>query len=154
MSNVSATRSKLGREDIKWSELLSHFRSVQNRHEKSRRQTNGEVDVSPASDFYSVADKTSGASANTSANANLAKPAIRRRVTATGDRPPSRALSPLNPRARGSASIGTNALNGQGGGGQTVLAPTMTAGGPASPTFAQNVKQPGSKRTLSVSRKT
>ncbi|WVO19011.1 uncharacterized protein IAS62_000287 [Cryptococcus decagattii] len=32
------TRSKIGKDEIRWQELLSHFRSVQNRHEKARRQ--------------------------------------------------------------------------------------------------------------------
>ncbi|KAF7332341.1 Heat repeat containing protein [Mycena kentingensis (nom. inval.)] len=36
-STLSSTRSKIGREDIKWQELLLHFRSVQSKHEKARR---------------------------------------------------------------------------------------------------------------------
>jgi vacuole morphology and inheritance protein 14 len=32
-----STRSNLSREDIEWQELLSHFRTVQTKHEKARR---------------------------------------------------------------------------------------------------------------------
>lgn len=38
-----ATRSKLAREDIKWQELLQHFRSVQAKHEKARRLALGNL---------------------------------------------------------------------------------------------------------------
>nr|XP_019045512.1 vacuole morphology and inheritance protein 14 [Kwoniella bestiolae CBS 10118]OCF24442.1 vacuole morphology and inheritance protein 14 [Kwoniella bestiolae CBS 10118] len=38
-SAAAATKSRLGnKEEIKWQELLSHFRSVQAKHEKARRQ--------------------------------------------------------------------------------------------------------------------
>lgn len=162
ISNVSSTRSKLGREDIKWSELLSHFRAVQNRHEKARRQSSGEADISPVSEFSSLGaielkPAPGGGGTNAGVNGAAARPAVRRRVTGASERPPSRALSPLNPRSTGRALA--SALNGQGqggaGAGQTVLAPALTAGGLASPTFVQNQKpQGGPKRTLSVSRKT
>ncbi|WVQ80690.1 hypothetical protein IAT38_002795 [Cryptococcus sp. DSM 104549] len=33
-----SARSKLGKEEVKWQELLAHFRKVQDRHEKARRQ--------------------------------------------------------------------------------------------------------------------
>ena len=152
---MSSTRSKLVREDIKWSELLSHFRSVQSRHEKARRQSSGETDFAHVAEFLPSNDKASaGTSSSTSTNVNgtTSRPAIRRRVTGTSsaDRPPSRALSPLNPRARGTTTVGPSAL-----GGQTVLAPALNAGGPDSPTFVQNSKQSGQpRRTFSVSRKT
>lgn len=153
MSNITATRSKLGREDIKWSELLSHFRSVQNRHEKARRQSTGDNDVLPASELSSTSDKTAGATGTTTVNGSTTRPAVRRRVTGTGERPPSRALSPLNPRSRIQGTSGPSAL-GPAGMGQSALPPTLTAGGPSSPTFVQTQKQPTSKRTLSISRKT
>lgn len=160
ISNVSTTRSKLGREDIKWSELLSHFRAVQNRHEKSRRSStagDGPGDLLPMSDFSS-SQPNANANDKPSSSTPAVRPAVRRRVTGTSttDRPPSRALSPLNPRARvlGHGGAGVGSAGGGGiGGGQTVLAPALTtAGGPASPTFVGNAKV--SKRTLSVSRKT
>jgi vacuole morphology and inheritance protein 14 len=44
-SNVSNTRSKIignNREDLKWNELLVHFKVVQSRHERSRRAGTGQ----------------------------------------------------------------------------------------------------------------
>ncbi|KAG2337144.1 hypothetical protein BDR05DRAFT_1005281 [Suillus weaverae] len=35
--NPIASRSKLGRDEIKWQELLNHFRALQSKHEKARR---------------------------------------------------------------------------------------------------------------------
>nr|ODN99803.1 vacuole morphology and inheritance protein 14 [Cryptococcus depauperatus CBS 7855] len=37
-TTFGAIRSKIGKEEIRWQELLSHFRNVQNRHEKARGQ--------------------------------------------------------------------------------------------------------------------
>ncbi|KIP12787.1 hypothetical protein PHLGIDRAFT_97459 [Phlebiopsis gigantea 11061_1 CR5-6] len=147
VSNVSSTRSKLGREDIKWSELLGHFRAVQNKHEKSRRQAAGDTGdfILPLPGF---ASDTASSIAASGANGNPVRPGMRRRVTggasaeASLARPPSRALSPLNPRARGSSSLGQASQQSNT---STVV--------PSSPTFnLQNQRQP--KRTLSISRKT
>lgn len=147
ISNVSSTRSKIGREEIKWGELLSHFRTVQNKHEKARRQALGSSstdDFTPLRNFPSGPTERSAGSATVN---GTARPAIRRRVTGAGQdqapapaRPPSRALSPLNPRARGQSTL------------STVVPPV-----PPSPTFAQGQgrgsvnAQP--KRTLSLNRK-
>ncbi|KIL70288.1 hypothetical protein M378DRAFT_195396 [Amanita muscaria Koide BX008] len=102
-----ATRSKLGREEIKWQELLHHFRSVQARHEKARRQQFGS-DTSPFSEFPD--GEKSGESGERTGRPT-SRPPVRRRVT--GELPPigtttnpgttgfrTSALSPLNPRAR------------------------------------------------------
>lgn len=150
VSNVSTTRSKLGRDEIKWSELLSHFRTVQNKHEKSRRQSTGDTGdtMLPLSGFANDSAAPTGAP---TVNGNVTRPGIRRRVTggaapeAQQARPPSRTLSPLNPtRARGSSSLGQASQLSNG---------TSSTAVPSSPTFnPQNQRQP--KRTLSLSRKT
>ena len=49
----------MGREDIKWQELLQHFRFVQARHEKARRQAMG-TDVGRGSMLGSDEDATRG----------------------------------------------------------------------------------------------
>ncbi|KAH8096728.1 ARM repeat-containing protein [Cristinia sonorae] len=141
-SVISATRSKLGgRDEIKWAELLSHFRSVQNKHEKSRRPASSTDDLEPPLDFPSGGGAGSSSSANPSA-----RPPMRRKVTGTdsSSRLPPRALSPLNPRARG-----------QGG----LSAAMATQAIPMSPTFAQQKLDKGAgsggiggKRTLSLGR--
>ncbi|CAL1700422.1 unnamed protein product [Somion occarium] len=144
VSNISATRSKLGREDIKWSELLSHFRAVQNKHEKSRRLALGTDDVLHMVEFSS-GPSTSNAMPTT--NGTTSRPPLRRKVTGgeaavsnvTVGRPPSRALSPLNPRARGQSGLAA-ALAGQ----QPPTSPTSST--------SQAQQQKPSKRTLSLSR--
>jgi len=139
VSNLTSTRSKLGREDIKWAELLSHFRSVQNKHEKARRQALGTNDLDPIDEYVTMSPSggTSGP------NGTTTRPPIRRKVTGgpggaidPTQRPPSRALSPLNPRARGLTQ-------------SSAAAPGPV---PNSPTFSSNVQQRQSKRTLSLSR--
>ena len=107
-SSVSplGTRSKINRDEIKWQELLLHFRSVQAKHEKSRRQALGN-DSSPILGFpdEKINDFEKGRSTPTG------RPPMRRRVTGDVTLPnnivpmqpaPSRAgaLSPLNPKAR------------------------------------------------------
>lgn len=90
--NPIASRSKLGRDEIKWQELLNHFRALQSKHEKARRQDLGN---SSSQEDITITPLSPPASA---------KPPMRRRVT--GDLPvppiiPSKpALSPLNPKAR------------------------------------------------------
>ncbi|KAF9782164.1 ARM repeat-containing protein [Thelephora terrestris] len=118
VGNISSTRSKLGRDDIKWQELLQHFRSVQAKHEKARRQSLG-ADLSPLSELLANdRDNTSPGSSQAGppgfgAGKNLGGGGLGRRKTiappgggglpeAGGMRPPSRSgvLSPLNPRSR------------------------------------------------------
>jgi len=90
--NPITSRSKLGRDEIKWQELLNHFRALQGKHEKARRQDLGSAS---SQDDITITPLSPPASS---------KPPMRRRVT--GDLPvppiiPSKpALSPLNPKAR------------------------------------------------------
>jgi len=124
VGNISSTRSKLGREDIKWQELLQHFRSVQAKHEKARRQSLG-ADSSPLSELLANdRDRTSPASSQTGppgfgAGKNTGSGGIgRRKVMGPPSgggfpevgmmRPPSRSgvLSPLNPRSRQNGLLG------------------------------------------------
>lgn len=99
---MSSTRSKLGREDIKWQELMQYFRSVQAKHEKARRLALG-AELSPLSELLASDQSTSQHSSNSS---SASRPPMRRKVTGGPDvqmRPQSRTgnvLSPLNPRAR------------------------------------------------------
>lgn len=104
-----SSRSKIGRDDIKWQELLLHFRSVQARHEKARRQALG-ADTSTISGFPDL-DKLGELIGERPGRAPTAgRPPMRRRVTggelpnAISPAPPvaskSGALSPLNPKAR------------------------------------------------------
>ncbi|KAH9983574.1 ARM repeat-containing protein [Russula compacta] len=111
-----ATRSKLARDEIKWPELLAHFRTVQTRHERARRAALGSApDISSTLPSSAIPDR----------------PTARRRVTGVGEVPapptssgssvsaggPSNgrpgALSPLNPRARVQGGIATT-LTAQG----------------------------------------
>ncbi|GJE84292.1 ARM repeat-containing protein [Phanerochaete sordida] len=168
VSNVSATRSKLGREEIKWAELLSHFRNVQSKHEKARRLATGSNEQEPSvfalpgsGPFMGGAadreNRDSIASSVSTINGNTSRPGMRRRVTGGAEppalaRPPSRTLSPLNPRRGSNSTMGF----------PSTLRDSVTTGpvvpSPASPTFAngqngtQNQRQP--KRTGSLSRKT
>jgi len=135
-----SSRSKIGRDEIKWQELLLHFRSIQAKHEKARRQALG-TDTTPYTDFTDNEKAGDSSTSNSSGAERTGRPItvgrapLRRRVT--GELPlnpnvvppPGRsgALSPLNPRAR-------------------VGAPT--ANGPASAQQAQ--KQ---RRTISLTRK-
>lgn len=103
-----AARSKIGQSEIKWQELLSHFRTVQAKHEKARRQALG-ADSLPFSGFDQTVESTSRPS---DANASGAVgPSIRRRVAGaeptplTGSGRP--ALSPLNPKARQNGLLST-----------------------------------------------
>jgi len=133
-STTYTARSKIGRGDeIKWAELLQHFKSVQIKHEKARRQVLG-----MAEDFGHalLLGGTSGAGSGEKSIANGAptRPGMRRRVTGgTGDAraiealqnnaaaapsgmPVRSVLSPLNPRSRGTGLLAfsqgnTNAPN-------------------------------------------
>ncbi|KAH9055609.1 ARM repeat-containing protein [Lactarius vividus] len=105
-----ATRSKLTRDEIKWPELLAHFRAVQTRHERARR-----VALGSAPDI----------SATLPSSALPERPVPRRRFrrhptssgTGSSAAGPSNgrpgALSPLNPRARVQGGVATT-LTAQG----------------------------------------
>ncbi|KAF8663444.1 hypothetical protein AX16_001014 [Volvariella volvacea WC 439] len=122
--NPLSTRSKFSRDEIKWQELLQHFRSVQARHEKARRQALG-GDLASLPD-WTEGDKGDSASVSTNGDrapratpsslAAKARPALARKATGepvmgTSIPPRTGALSPLNPRARLSA---TQASSGGG----------------------------------------
>ncbi|KAI0776216.1 ARM repeat-containing protein [Trametes elegans] len=156
VGNLSSTRSKLGREDIKWQELLQHFRTVQIKHEKARRQALGGADSTPYPpyQFANGADKPptppSGSAAGSGSGSGgtmVSVPTQTRRKVTGGDgplRPPSRSsgvLSPLNPKARVQSAL-ANSVTGGGAGGQQP---------PTSPTGQTQSKM---RRTLSLSRKT
>ena len=83
-----STRSKLGREEIKWQELLLHFRSVQAKHEKARRQALG-ADTIPFSGFSATTDKSTDVGGNRPTTAG-SRPPMRRRVTGGEGPPPPR----------------------------------------------------------------
>ncbi|KAK1233431.1 hypothetical protein PQX77_003409 [Marasmius sp. AFHP31] len=145
-----SSRSKLVRDDIKWQELLQHFRSVQSRHEKARRQALG-TDTSSFAGFYEF-DRQSD-QGDKAGRATPARPGLRRKVTnevsvtstnvSSGSAqlpsapfsPRAGALSPLNPRARSGNNAG--------------IGPS-TAVNPAAALTQQVQKQ---KRTISLTRK-
>lgn len=129
--NVSSTRSRIGRDDIKWQELLTHFRSTQMRHEKVRRQAMGDGDnASITMPGYSDRDlDLSGLHLNQKEvvgdnrsglvrSAVVLRPGMRRRATGESSMPSgalgrSGALSPLNPKARVTSGLSTGNVTGQ-----------------------------------------
>ncbi|KZV64601.1 ARM repeat-containing protein [Peniophora sp. CONT] len=135
-----SSRSKMVRDEIKWGELLSHFRAVQIRHEKARRKDSGSSLEPPA--FPDMNQTVLG---------ETSRPTMKRKVTGdvptsnglsvnvaptppSNGRPPSRTsgggslLSPLNPgRARVQGALpsvlgGTRPVGNKGkqGGGFTL----------------------------------
>ncbi|KAF9006631.1 vacuolar protein 14 C-terminal Fig4p binding-domain-containing protein, partial [Cyathus striatus] len=112
-----STRSKLGRDDIKWQELLHHFRTVQAKHEKARRQALG-TDITPLPGFSDLDKSNDVTGERTGRTPVVGRPGMRRRVTGelsiNGNTPQSGAakatLSPLNPsRARVQGVMGQSA---------------------------------------------
>ncbi|KAJ7129336.1 vacuolar protein 14 C-terminal Fig4p binding-domain-containing protein [Mycena epipterygia] len=147
-----STRSKIGRDEIKWQELLLHFRSVQSKHEKSRRQALG-TDASAFSSGLSDSDKTEDRPGRSSGSGS--RPGIRRKVTgeinvgvptgvAAGPLSArSGILSPLNPRARGQSGLLASAMIAQSG-------PAPVPLSPAALLAQQTQKQ---RRTIGLGRK-
>ncbi|TFK55622.1 ARM repeat-containing protein [Heliocybe sulcata] len=144
-----SSRSKIiNRDEIKWQELLSHFRSVQSRHEKARRQAAGSE--TPAFSGFQTGDKQTGSMPATQPGAPPTRAPLRRRVT--GEVPPSppppgpkggsSILSPLNPRARAANGLLSSVTGGAG-----------SSARPASPT-ASLQQQSKARRTLGITRKT
>ncbi|KZW04366.1 ARM repeat-containing protein [Exidia glandulosa HHB12029] len=145
---ASNARSKINKEEIKWQELLNHFRAVQMKHEKARRQdfSGGQAGVDSA--FSAGAFSTTGGGSEKPYSGS--RPASRRKVTGESTpptlatipagRPPPLALSPLNPRARGPP----NMPGGLMGSAAAVQASGSTAvGRPMSPTLMHmKQKQP------------
>ncbi|KAJ7167531.1 vacuolar protein 14 C-terminal Fig4p binding-domain-containing protein [Mycena filopes] len=103
--SMSGTRSKLGRDEIKWQELLLHFRSVQSKHEKSRRQALG---TDAFSSGLSDSDKTEDSRPGRPGEINVGVPASGVPPGPLSAR--SGILSPLNPRARGQTGLLSNAV--------------------------------------------
>ncbi|KAL1708542.1 vacuolar protein 14 C-terminal Fig4p binding-domain-containing protein [Schizophyllum commune] len=122
-------RSKVNRdrEEIRWQELLQHFRTVQGKHEKARRLALGS-DGSPFTSFleaerYGDPSATSGGPSRPS---TVTRPPMRRKVTGSPETatvnpqasPPAQqrgggALSPLNPRARGQTGLLSSVMSSQ-----------------------------------------
>ncbi|CAE6520257.1 unnamed protein product [Rhizoctonia solani] len=113
-----ANRSKVARDEIKWQELLSHFRSVQAKHEKARRR---DLAIEPEFSFIDPNEPDRAQGSN--------RPTMRRKLSSQpNDVPTGRqggALSPLNPK-RGLLGSAVSAI---GGGGR-----------PTSPTLASRDK--------------
>jgi len=114
---TSAIRSKLGGRDdaIRWLELLSHFRTVQMKHEKARR---GESVFASSSDSESLNAFPPASPASPAPGGLPSRPALRRKVTG-GDLPTASpklqgpmALSPLNPKRASSANPGATSGSG------------------------------------------
>ncbi|KAF7301984.1 Heat repeat containing protein [Mycena indigotica] len=150
-STMSSTRSKIGRDEIKWQELLLHFRSVQSKHEKARRQALGTDGLFSSALSDSDRMEESGRTGRSSSS----RPGVRRKVTGEMTMPPtatptlafsrSGVLSPLNPRARS-----TGLLAG------AVMAQTGTGPGPmpTSPvTLLSQQAQKQRRATIGLGRK-
>ena len=141
-----ATRSKIGRDEIKWQELLLHFRSVQSKHEKARRQALGN-DTSPIIGFP---DEKVNDTSDRVGRPGSGRLLLRRRATGSEISEPvppssqvgsrSGALSPLNPKARAPSGL-TGLIGGSSGG---KLSPSLNS------TMGQAQKQ---RRPLEPTRK-
>ncbi|KAJ7437789.1 vacuolar protein 14 C-terminal Fig4p binding-domain-containing protein [Mycena galericulata] len=150
MGAMSGTRSKIGRDEIKWQELLLHFRSIQSKHEKARRQALG-TDASAFSSGLSDSDMSEERPGRPSGS----RPGVRRKVTgdinvgvpaAVAPGPLSArsgVLSPLNPRARGQSGLLASAVIAQTG-------PGAAPPSPATLLAQQTQKQ---RRTIGLGRK-
>ncbi|KAF9450636.1 ARM repeat-containing protein [Macrolepiota fuliginosa MF-IS2] len=158
---VSSTRSRIGREDIKWQELLTHFRSVQVRHEKARRQAMGGEGAPMSMSGYSDRDLDLGGlhfnqkevtGDRSRPPTMLGRPNMRRRVTGEVSTPISGigragALSPLNPKARVTSGLSTGTVIGQpatGGSGSSIGGSAL---GGATNGFQAQKGGPASRRT-------
>ncbi|KAG9048287.1 hypothetical protein FS837_000350 [Tulasnella sp. UAMH 9824] len=145
-SGTLASRSKIARDEIKWVELLSHFRSVQIKHEKSRRtgisgdngsvsgfSVNGETGGQSNSSRERGSGERMGDRSNGGPGARdgvPSRPLPRRKASATG----GAVLSPLNPKSRT-----TGMLASLSGGGSK---PAITAGArPLSPPLAEKQRR-------------
>ncbi|CEL63676.1 hypothetical protein RSOLAG1IB_05437 [Rhizoctonia solani AG-1 IB] len=124
-------RTKVTRDEIKWQELLSHFRAVQAKHEKSRRR---DLAIEPEFSFMDQTDSDRGQGSST-------RPNMRRKPSHPNDTPAGRqsgALSPLNPRRSGVLGPGISNANGSGA---RPLSPTARDRGRKSTTPIVGVKK-------------
>lgn len=143
MSSAVPLRAKIGREEIKWQELLSHFRAVQSKHEKSRRQAVGADLLSFGGSFANVIRSTEPGSRSGLGIglADINRPPMRRRVTGEVAPPVTvrPVLSPLNPRAKQNGLLGPSmAQSGQ---------PTMSSASALGGALAMQQRQ---RRTLGL----
>ncbi|KAG6888905.1 hypothetical protein C0992_007144 [Termitomyces sp. T32_za158] len=112
---LKSLETRLARDEIKWQDLLLHFRTVQAKHEKARRQAMG-TDSTSYSDFLDNEKQAEGPGSQPVERVGrpptVGRAPLRRRVT--GETPLNPAmvrggvLSPLNPRAR----VGGPLING------------------------------------------
>ncbi|TXT15887.1 hypothetical protein VHUM_00390 [Vanrija humicola] len=116
--NVGSGRTKVG--EIKWQELLAHFRAVQARHERARRQL--QVVEGVSSLHFSSPSQTSGSAGNNKAGVTglpRRKPGSSDKRTdpglGSGGPRVASGLSPLNPKRLGSGHAAAPALVGAGG---------------------------------------
>ncbi|GHJ88688.1 hypothetical protein NliqN6_5090 [Naganishia liquefaciens] len=129
-SSVATTRSKIAsRDEIKWEDLLRHFRAVQNKHEKARRlaQMGDSGQLQSVGGFHFASGSTTsspfGGTGSQPTGSSLTKrkvpgAAIRKESgnnsTNSGSKTQSGSvLSPLNPK-RGAGSTSTSATGGNG----------------------------------------
>ncbi|EIW76321.1 ARM repeat-containing protein [Coniophora puteana RWD-64-598 SS2] len=153
-----SSRSKVsGREEIKWQELLSHFRSVQLRHEKARRLALGS-DASSAA-FGGLLSSESNASggggraegAQRDRDGGGSRPGMRRKMSAGGEGAGQQGqgqgqqqqgggggggrsvLSPLNPRARQTGLLASTLMRETGSVSGTGTVTGSGSGGSSSP---------------------
>nr|XP_031864289.1 uncharacterized protein CI109_000202 [Kwoniella shandongensis]KAA5531361.1 hypothetical protein CI109_000202 [Kwoniella shandongensis] len=125
-TTTSTTRSKLGtKEEIKWQELLSHFRAVQARHEKARRQLHSTDIGSASSIHYSSPSQTYISAPGTAsisggpksgtmkkkamASSSSAGTSRQNSMEVGGGRVSSSGISPLNPKRGVSGGQGSGA---------------------------------------------
>lgn len=104
-TSMAAARSKIGREDIRWQELLAHFRTVQLKHDKARRQAlgpSGSVEMDLSEELASNPPSEDRAMSPPNGSRASSRAGVVRNGTPTPASSPQRngVLSPLNPRAR------------------------------------------------------
>jgi vacuole morphology and inheritance protein 14 len=133
-----STRSKLGRDEIKWQDLLYHFRSVQLKHEKARRQALGADTTSFSLSEYDSEERSNRSSSSrpgvrkVTGDINITPPPLNT-TPAPPYSPKGGILSPLNPRSRG--------YSGSGNGGSSANAANNIPANPAA-ALAQQVQRP------------
>ncbi|KAJ7284062.1 vacuolar protein 14 C-terminal Fig4p binding-domain-containing protein [Mycena rebaudengoi] len=143
-----SSRSKIGRDEIKWQELLLHFRSIQSKHEKARRLALGDASAFSGLSDTEKSDEKPGRSSGS-------RPNVRRKVTGESNPGVPTAvasvqstgrggvLSPLNPRARGQSGLLAN----------VVVTQNAVGPGPLSPAQLLAQQSQKQRRTIGLGRK-
>lgn len=112
-SSIGTARSKLaGKDEIKWQELLSHFRAVQAKHEKARRQLESGQMTTMSSGHFSSPSQTFASAPSSSLLQNAAQ------ITSKPDK--DRGLSGTVKKRLGSRQSSGHDGSGQGSGGRAV----------------------------------